>query len=136
MKKSAFLTTMAATMGAVILMSSSITQQDPKPWPVPAEYKTMKNPVKADAESLEIGKMLYNKNCASCHGKTGLGDGPKARMLDTHSGDFCGKFYQDQTDGEHFYKTKMGRDEMPAYDKKIADEDIWHMVNYMRTFKK
>lgn len=123
-------------MGAVILMASSISMQDPKPWPVPAEYKAMKNPVKADAESLEIGKMLYNKNCASCHGKAGLGDGPKARMLETHAGDFSGKFYQDQTDGEHFYKTKVGRDEMPAYDKKIADEDIWHMVNYMRTFKK
>jgi len=25
---------------------------------------------------------------------------------------------------------------MPKFDKKIPDEDIWSMVNYMRTFKK
>ena len=118
------------------LMSFMNTKQDPKPWPVPAEFKNMQNPVKADAESLQIGKMLYNKNCASCHGKAGLGDGPKARMLETFSGDFSGDFYQNQTDGEHFYKTKEGRDEMPGYGKKMSDEDIWHMVNYMRTFKK
>lgn len=106
------------------------------PWEVPAKYKTMKNPVAADAESVQMGSMLYKKNCASCHGKVGLGDGVKARTLKTHPGDFSGAVYQGQTDGEHFYKTKFGRGEMPAYDKKIPDEDIWHMVNYMRTFKK
>lgn len=125
-----------ATISLVFALTSMSLQQEPKPWPVPEEYKNMENPVPADKESLQIGGMLYKKNCASCHGRTGLGDGVKARNLETFSGDFSGDFYQNQTDGEHFYKTKFGRDEMPAYDKKIADEDIWHMVNYMRTFKK
>jgi mono/diheme cytochrome c family protein len=136
MKRNIVFTTLLSVILVAGLMSFSVSQDQPKPWPVPAEYKSMKNPVKADAESLQIGKMNYNKFCASCHGKTGLGDGPKARMLETFSGDFSGDFFQNQTDGEHFYKTKVGRDEMPAYDKKIADEDIWHIVNYMRSFKK
>ncbi len=134
MKNNLLLSVMFVSIG-VLSLSFAVNQQEPKPWPVPAEYKNMKNPVKADAESCDIGKMLYNKNCASCHGKKGLGDGPKARMIETFAGDFSGAYYQNQTDGEQFYKTKMGRDEMPAYDKKIADEDIWHIVNYMRTFK-
>lgn len=125
---------------AIVLMAGlvamNVPQQQPKAWPVPAEFKSMKNPVKATAESVEMGSMLYKKYCASCHGKEGLGDGVKARSLETFPGDFSGAFYQNQTDGEHFYKTKMGRDEMPAYDKKVSDEDIWNMVNYMRTFKK
>ncbi|NJO68972.1 MAG: c-type cytochrome [Bacteroidetes bacterium] len=108
----------------------------PKPWEVPANYKTMKNPVKSTPESIASGKALYNQHCASCHGKKGLGDGPKARTLDTPSGDMSGTAYQGQTDGEHFYKTKFGRGDMPKYDKKISDEDMWSMVNYMRTFKK
>jgi mono/diheme cytochrome c family protein len=136
MKKSVFFSLAILAVAAIMLMSFSISQQQPKAWPVPAEFKNMKNPAKADAESLQIGKMAYNKNCASCHGKLGLGDGPKARTLETPSGDFSAAYYQNQTDGEHFYKTKTGREDMPAYDKKIADEDIWHIVNYMRTFKK
>ena len=60
----------------------------------------------------------------------------KAKTLKTFPGDFSSADFQKQVDGEHFYKTKFGRDEMPKFDKKIPDEDIWSMVNYMRTFKK
>lgn len=121
---------------AAAIMISFTTLEDPKPWEVPAKYKSMENPEDANTESTKVGRMLYQKNCASCHGKTGLGDGVKARGLDTFPGDLSGEYYQKQTDGEHFYKTKFGRSEMPKYDGKIDDEDIWHMVNYMRTLKK
>jgi len=114
----------------------SLTSSRQTPWVIDAKYKTMKNPVKADAASIAAGTALYNKNCASCHGKTGLGDGVKARTLETFPGDFSKPAYQNLPDGELFGKTKLGRDEMPKYDGKIADEDIWHMVNYTRTFKK
>lgn len=125
----------ASIMLALVFLMSFISAQ-PKPWDVPANYKTMKNAVKSTPESIAAGKALYNQHCASCHGKKGLGDGPKARTLEASSGDMSGATYQGQTDGEHFYKTKFGRGEMPKYDKKVTDEDIWHMVNYMRTFKK
>jgi mono/diheme cytochrome c family protein len=122
---------------SAIFISMTYSTQDPaEPWEVPAKYKSMENPVAADAASVKTGRMLYTKNCASCHGRTGLGDGVKARGLDTFPGDFSGAAYQGQTDGEHFYKSKFGRGEMPSYENKIPDEDIWHMVNYMRTFKK
>jgi len=120
---------------AVLMMSATLVAQ-PKPWVVPANFKTMKNPVAKDDASNKAGKTLYDKNCASCHGKTGLGDGVKARALKTFPGDFSKAEYQDQTDGEHFYKTKTGRSEMPKYEGKMSDADIWNMVNYMRTFKK
>ena len=127
---------LAMILIAGFLVSMTVVQQkQPEPWEVPAEYKNMKNPVAADDQSLMLGERLYKKHCASCHGKEGLGDGVKARTLETFSGDFSGEAYQDQTDGEHFNKTKFGRGEMPAYENKIPDEDIWHMVNYMRTFK-
>jgi len=119
---------------ALGLMSLSHNRQTP--WVVDAKYKNMKNPVKADAASIAAGKELWNKNCASCHGKTGLGDGVKARTLETHPGDFSKPDYQSQTDGELFGKTKLGRDEMPKYDGKIPDEDIWNIINFSRTFKK
>lgn len=119
---------------ALGLMSLASYQQ--KPWVIDAKYKTMKNPVKADAASIAAGKTLWDKNCASCHGKTGLGDGVKARTLDTHPGDFTKAAYQSLPDGEIFGKTKLGRDEMPKYDGKLTDEDIWNITNFSRTLKK
>ena len=119
----------------LLIFCASLTAQQ-KPWDVPANYKNMKNPVAKSDASNKAGMSLYTKNCASCHGRAGLGDGVKARALKTFPGDFSKAEYQDQTDGDHFYKTKFGRGEMPKYEGKLSDDDIWNMVNYMRTFKK
>ncbi len=104
-------------------------------WVVPAKYKSMKNPTdKNDKENLSIGKSLYMKHCKSCHGKTGLGDGTKSDELDTPCGDFSTDLAE-QKDGEIFYKIKTGKDDMPSFEKKIRDdEDIWLIVNFVRTF--
>jgi mono/diheme cytochrome c family protein len=120
---------------ALFAMSVAVVAQ-PKPWTAPAEYKTMKNPVAQGDASNKAGMALYTKNCASCHGKAGLGDGVKARALKDFPGDFSAAAFQNQADGEHFYKTKTGHGEMPKYEGKLTDEDIWNVVNYMRTFKK
>jgi mono/diheme cytochrome c family protein len=123
-------------VSAAVLMLSATLVAQPKPWDVPANFKTMKNPIAKGDESNKAGLAIYLKNCASCHGKTGLGDGVKARMLKTFPGDFSKADYQGQSDGDHFYKTKVGRDEMPKYEGKLTDDDMWNVVNYMRTFKK
>ncbi len=116
-------------------MSASMSAQT-KPWVVPANFKSMKNPIAMSDASKKAGMTLYTRNCASCHGKAGLGDGVKARMLKDFPGDFSKADFQNQTDGEHFYKTKTGRGEMPKYEGKLSDNDIWNIVNYMRSFKK
>lgn len=127
-----FVFIMSFSMGSLSLNGQ---ERQAKPWQVPDEYKNMANPVAKSEASNKAGMVLYTKYCASCHGKKGLGDGVKARALKDFAGDFSGSYYQNQTDGEHFYKTKAGRDEMPKYEGKLSDEDIWNIVNYMRTFK-
>ena len=133
--KNTILLFLAVVMGTMVL-SSFVEDTQNDPWPVPAKYDKMENPVKADKESLSIGKSLYNKHCKSCHGKEGLGDGSKAAQLDTPSGDFTADEFISQTDGALFYKSVEGRDDMPGFKKKIPDdEDMWSVVNYMRTFE-
>ena len=118
----------------MVLMAFAPKQNDP--WPVPDKYKNMANPVKSDATSIATGKELYNQHCKSCHGTKGKGDGPKAAQLDTECGDFTKATFQSQTDGSLFYKTSEGRKDMPSFKKKIPEaNDIWAVVNYMRTFK-
>lgn len=108
-----------------------------KPWPVPDNYKSMKNPVASNAESLSTGKEVWNQHCKSCHGTKGLGDGPKAANLKTEPGDFSKADVQSEPDGSLFYRISEGRDDMPSFKRKIPEkEDIWSVVNYMRTMKK
>ncbi len=108
-----------------------------KPWNAPASNASTANPVKSNPESIAAGKALYAKHCQSCHGKTGLGDGTKASELKTEPGDFSKAAFHAQSDGALYYKIAEGRDDMPSFKKKISDaNDIWSIVNYMRTLKK
>lgn len=121
--------------GLLLLTASfSYIQQ---PWPVPDKAAKTPNPLKGDKESVASGKSLWNQHCSSCHGKMGKGDGSKAAQLKTPLVDFATPVVQGQTDGTLFYKISEGKDEMPTYKKKIPDADeIWGLVNYIRTFKK
>jgi len=122
-------------LSVTLFLSASVIAQ-PKPWVVPANFKSMKNPVAKSDASDKAGLAVFTKNCAACHGKTGLGDGVKARALKNFPGDFSKADFQGLADGEIFYKTKTGREEMPKYEGKLTDDDIWNVVNYLRTLKK
>ena len=116
---------------AFVFFSFNSSVQDP--WKVPEKYKNMKNPTDPKVD-LKIGKSLYSKHCRSCHGKEGYGDGTKADEVEGDLGDFSSEEFQSQTDGELFYKSTFGRDDMPEYTKKMPDdEDRWLIVNYIRT---
>jgi mono/diheme cytochrome c family protein len=134
MKKFLFLLSVA--MGLTAFSFTVRNTQEKKPWPVPDNFKTMKNPVASNAESIADGKTLYGTHCKSCHGAKGKGDGTKAATLKTEPGDFSKADFQSQTDGAIFYKTSEGRDDMPKFKAKIPDaDDRWSIVNYLRTLK-
>ena len=120
-------------IGVITFGLYSFTSLVQEEWKVPAKYETMKNPVDAKTDAA-IGKSLYKKHCKSCHGDEGYGDGPKADDLNGDLGDFSSEEFQAQSDGALFYKTTIGRDDMPEFTKKLPeDEDRWLIVNYMRT---
>lgn len=102
-------------------------------WDIPAKYEKMTNPEEASKENLNIGKNLYSKHCKSCHGKEGYGDGPKADEVEGDLGDFSSEEFQSQSDGIVFYKSYIGRKDMPNYEKKMTEEDAWLVVHYVRS---
>lgn len=116
----------------IILLFSFTPIQDK--WVVPTKYETRKNPTDPKVDAA-FGKIMYNQHCKACHGSEGYGDGTKAGGLDGDLGDFSSKEFNNQSDGSLFYKTKFGRNDMPGYSKKLTDDDIWLVVNYMRTLK-
>jgi len=126
-----------STLLLVFVFGAAFRFTQTKPWVVPEKAAKTPNPVKTSAASVAAGKALWLQHCASCHGKTGLGDGNKAAQLKTTLDDFTKPAFQNQPDGALFYKISEGRDEMPSFKKKIPDqEDVWNLINFMRTLKK
>ena len=125
------------TVVTVAVVSASFTLLQTKPWAVPDKAAKTANAVKTSAASVSEGKALWTQHCSSCHGKAGLGDGNKAAQLKTAPPDFSKAVVQSQSDGSLFYKVSEGRDDMPSFKKKLPDaEDVWNLVNFMRTLKK
>ncbi|MGB5363755.1 MAG: cytochrome c, partial [Aureibaculum sp.] len=114
-------------IGVLSFALYSFTSLDQDEWKVPAKYESMKNPTNPKTD-LDIGKSLYSKHCKSCHGKEGLGDGTKADEVEGDLGDFSSAKFQKQSDGAIFYKSYIGRKDMPNYEKKISEEDAWIVV--------
>jgi mono/diheme cytochrome c family protein len=138
MKKRIF--NLAIITTAAFAMMAFILPQDQKiggPWEIPKEYKEKVNPHKGDASLDKLGRATYSRHCRSCHGNTGLGDGPMAKNLKTFPGDFSDATFQKHTDGDIYYMSFIGRDEMPNFESKITDEEErWAVVNYIRSMKK
>ena len=139
-KTTLFFGMLVAVMFAFIILTTNTlsAQAKAKPWPVPAADKSVKSPVNLkDAAVITAGNELWTKSCKSCHGVTGLGDGPKAAAINTLPGNFTTKEFQQATDGELFYWINTGREDMPGFGKKIPDvANIWALVAYIRTLKK
>jgi mono/diheme cytochrome c family protein len=138
MKNSSKLIVIICTLIVFVAANVAMAQKAGGPWNIPANYKSKKSTIKAgDASINTTGKDLYNKNCKSCHGAKGLGDGPKAAGLKTSTGDFSTAKFQANGDGDLYYMSFVGRDEMPNFEKKILDEaDRWAVIGYIRTLKK
>jgi mono/diheme cytochrome c family protein len=105
---------------------------------IPAEYAGKTNPVEANGASVERGKAIYEKNCATCHGGGGKGDGPFAEGLDPAPAP-VDHTSQMMADDYLFWRISEGgavfKSSMPAW---ISLEELarWDVINYMRTLSK
>lgn len=98
------------------------------------EAQKIKNPVPADTESIEAGKKLYQRYCASCHGPQAKGDGGLALSGGTPSDLTDETWDYGSTDGEIFVVIRDGvSSDMLAYKDKLNEKQIWQIVNFIRS---
>ncbi len=98
------------------------------------EAQKLKNPVPTDDESIEAGKKVYQRRCASCHGPTGKGDGGMALSGGTPSDLTDETWDYGSTDGEIFVNIRDGFSaDMLAYKDKLKEKEIWQVVTFIRS---
>jgi mono/diheme cytochrome c family protein len=131
--------------GFLAVVALSVGAADVQTWTAPEEEKARTMPIPYTAEARSRGRDLYNKHCALCHGDTGRGDGPVAKLHAKRTSrpphDLTNASVQSgMTDGEIFWKVTTGyrvgnQVIMPAFVREIpAAEDRWRVVQYVRSF--
>ena len=104
---------------------------------VPVAEANKSNPVKPTPESLARGKKQYGFDCAMCHGPEGSGKGDVAAGMNLKMHDYTNPTtLKGRTDGELFYIIKNGKGAMPPEGDRVKPEQIWDMINYIRSFAK
>jgi mono/diheme cytochrome c family protein len=117
------------------------------PTPAPAvaasSAAALTNPVPATPASIAAGKQAYDATCAACHGDRAQG-AVKAKLTISIIEEQGGKQPPDltdaqwdhgSTDGEIYTVLKKGLPPtmMPGFDGAVSDENLWSIVNYLRT---
>lgn len=103
------------------------------------KWKDKKNPVPDNAESIAAGKDIYVKNCASCHGETGIGDGAAAAALDPKPRDFTQAQFKYGTEPWQMMRTIMEgvpNTGMAGWDGRMDEKDAWTVIWYVKSLAK
>ena len=78
---------------------------------------------------------IYTRQCVSCHGRDGRGRTRKGRR--THARDMTNASWQDDVSDERLFNSiNNGRGKMPAFRKKISENDIDALVAYVRRMRR
>ena len=99
---------------------------------IPDESKG--NPFPLTQGSIQIGLETYTTTCATCHGDTGIGDGPAGLALNPPPADLA-VHVPLHTDNELYSFIADGIEGTPMVAQlgNLSSDEIWHLVNYIRT---
>ena len=95
----------------------------------------LKNPVPVNATTLAEGKQLFTKNCASCHGPLGKGDGKAGAELKEPPADLSDETWaHGSTEAEIFTVIRDGVKGTPmrGFAGRMTSKELWTVLNYLR----
>ncbi len=87
------------------------------------------------AETPGDAKTTFDAQCAKCHGKDGRAKSLHAKHV--HARDMTDATWQGSvTDERLFNSISNGKGKMPAFGKKLSEDQIDALVQYVRQFKR
>lgn len=97
-------------------------------------FKSPRTPV-----SLARGKSIYQKNCITCHGPAGQGDGPKAKGLDPAPArladpQLTGDGITDPYDNFQIISVGIANTAMQGWADTLSEKERWDVTFFVRTF--
>jgi len=83
----------------------------------------------------DAGREIFMRNCTSCHGNSGRGDGAAAEQLDPRPADLTSGKTQAKQDVELSETIMLGRKgtSMPSWKSELNERDVRDVVAYLRS---
>ena len=101
---------------------------------IPEDYAGERSPL-VNEGMLTTGAEVYNKQCTSCHGEEGMGNGPAGQAMDIAPAPVA-HTSQMLSDAYLFWRTNEGGADfgstMPAWKDVLTEEEIWSVIAYIR----
>jgi len=95
----------------------------------------LQNPVAPSAASLAQGKRLFAIHCALCHGETSVQPGLVGNKLKPPPPGLNHDLLKERSDSQLFQAISNGFGRMPPFKAKLAPQERWHLVNFLRIRK-
>ena len=120
--------------GTALVTVGLIVAINPWVFGIGSPVDSLRNPFPPTQESVSTGSATYATACASCHGTTGRGDGVAAAALNPPPSDLA-VHVPLHTDAEiyDFVANGIEGTAMVARSEDLTPEEIWHIINYVRT---
>jgi mono/diheme cytochrome c family protein len=105
---------------------------------IPAAYRSVSNPLPRTRETVDRGGVVYEQNCATCHGATGGGDGPAGQKLSPPPANLAWLSQMPMVQWDPFMKWTVAEGgaqfgtAMPAFKEKLSDDDSWAVIAYIQ----
>lgn len=115
-------------IGAVLTLSSFFSGATPE--------SELANPIPRTVTSIDMGGRFYTSNCAACHGIDARGGGADSGSTPVRPPALAGpgSHLGGHTDGDlHYWIANGLPGGMPAWADTLSNDEIWHIVNYLRS---
>ncbi len=94
---------------------------------VPAQDRTRVNPYAGNSQAIDAGKILFESNCAKCHGSEAMGKHNRPSLRSA-------RIEHEATDGDIAWLLKNGNSwkGMPSWSS-LPEPQRWQIIAYLRS---
>jgi mono/diheme cytochrome c family protein len=96
----------------------------------------LKSPIPSTPANLTEGKRLYFNFCESCHGVSGMGDGPVVQRNGPVPPAYTSDALKNLPEGKMYHTIQFGKNMMGSHASQLTPTERWKIIQYVQVLQK